>query len=82
MQLNKEVVWHINNAVVVLAVGQERCTKRLARNVRKNAKSLLSPGKIVRYIAKTVFQSERTAADKRRPYWPEIITRIKSTREN
>ena len=75
----------MNNAVVVVvvsAVGRERCIRQLAQNARKNAKFLLSPEKIVLYIAKIVFLSERTAADKRRPYWPEIITHIKSTREN
>ena len=59
-----------------------RCIRQFVANVKKNVKYLLSPGKIVRYIAKIVFLSERTAADKRRPYWPEIITHIKSTREN
>ena len=64
MQLNKEEAWDTNNAVVVSAAGRERCTRRLARNARKNAKFLSSREKTVRYIAKTVFRSEKTAVDK------------------
>jgi pyruvate-formate lyase-activating enzyme len=41
-----------------------KCTKRPARNVKKNAKFLSSPGKTVRYIVKTVFQSVKIEAAK------------------
>lgn len=44
--------------------GPERCIKRSAPNVKKNARFLLSPEKTVLYIARTVFQSVRIAEDK------------------
>ncbi len=53
--------------VVDLTVDQERCTKRLAQNATKNAKSLLSLERIVRYIARIVFQSARTKIVKSEP---------------
>ena len=60
----KEAVWDIK--AVGLAVdseaGRGRCTRRYARNAKKNAKSLLSQEKIVRYIARIVSQSVKTAA--------------------
>jgi hypothetical protein len=54
------VVWRISK-VVVLA-GREKCSRRPAQNVRKNAKFLLSPEKTVRYIARTAFRSVKIAA--------------------
>ncbi len=45
---------------------RERCTRRLAQTVRKNAKSLSSPAETVRYIARNVFQSARTKDVKKR----------------
>ena len=45
--------------------GRVRCIKRSVRIVRKNAKSLSSPGKTVRFTARTVFQSAKIAAVKR-----------------
>jgi len=68
--------------VVDLVAGQGRCTRRFAQSARKSVKYLLSPEKTVRYIARTVFLNAKTAAGKGRPYWPEIITLIKNTREN
>jgi hypothetical protein len=41
---------------------RERCTKQFARIVKKSVKSLLNPEKIARFIARTVFQSIKTAA--------------------
>ena len=43
-----------------------RCTRRFAQNARKNAKSLLSLERTVRYTAGIVIQSVRTKAVKRR----------------
>jgi len=50
-----------------MAVGpvvRERCTRRLARNARKNAKSLSSRAATVQYIAKSVFRSAKAKAVK------------------
>jgi hypothetical protein len=51
---------------MVGSAGHGRCIKRLAQNVKKNAKSLLNPEKTVRYTARIVIQSVRTKAVKRR----------------
>lgn len=56
------VSWGIK--VADLVVVQERCTKLFVRNAKRNAKSLLSPGKSVRYTARNAFQSVRIAADR------------------
>jgi len=53
-------------AVVDTAEGHERCTRRFAQNVRKNAKSLLNPEMTVRYTARIAIQSARTQVVKRR----------------
>jgi hypothetical protein len=42
---------------------RERCTKLFARIVKKNVKSHLSLEKTVRFIARTVLQSIKKAAD-------------------
>jgi hypothetical protein len=52
--------------VAVLTGSRGRCTKRLVRNARKNVKFLSSPEETVRYTARTVSQSARTAVVKRR----------------
>ena len=64
---NKELVWVIRVVVaadmaVVDTAGLVKCTRRLARIAKRNAKCLLNPGKTVRYIARIVFQSVRTKA--------------------
>jgi len=41
-----------------------KCTKRHARNVKRNAKFLLSPGTTVQYTVKNVFQSVKIEAAK------------------
>ena len=43
---------------------RRRCTKRLALNVKRNAKFLLNPEVTVRYTARIAFQSARTTAVK------------------
>ena len=65
-RVNKEAAWRIKAAVVDSAELRERCTKRLARNVRKNAKSHSSPERTVRYIARTVSRSARMRDVKKR----------------
>ena len=65
-KVKKEVVWGINQVVAVSAERRERCIRRLARNVRKNAKSHSSPEKIVRFIARTVSLSAKMRDVKRR----------------
>jgi hypothetical protein len=57
----KEETWHISK-VVGLAVVPVKCIRQSAVNVKKNAKCLLSPGKIVRYIVKSVILSGKTKA--------------------
>src|SRR3990167_393922 len=47
--------------VVDSAAGLEKCTRRPARIVRKNAKCLSSQGKIVLFIARNALRSTRTA---------------------
>ena len=49
--------------VVGMTEGRARCTKQFARIVKKNVKSHLSPEKTGLFIARTVFQSIKTAAD-------------------
>jgi len=48
------------------AAARGKCTRRFARNVKKNAKSLLNPGMIVRYTARIVFLNARAKDAKRR----------------
>ncbi len=48
--------------IVDLADVSGRCTKRRARNVKKNATFLLSPAETVRYIARIVSPSAEIAA--------------------
>ncbi|KPK41181.1 MAG: hypothetical protein AMJ78_06250, partial [Omnitrophica WOR_2 bacterium SM23_29] len=65
----KEVKWDISKvAAVDTAEGRERCTRRFAQNVRKNAKSLLNPEMTVRYTARIAIQSARTKVVKRRDF--------------
>ena len=65
----KEVTWHINKVVAVdTAELHERCTRRFAQNVRKNAKFLLNLEKTVRYTAESATQSARTKVVKRRDF--------------
>jgi len=58
----------MNKVVVDLTEVRERCTRRLAQTVRKNAKSLLSQAVTVRYIAGNAFQSAKAKAVKRQDY--------------
>ena len=51
--------------MVDLTEGRERCTRRLAQSVRKNAKSLSNPAVIVRYTARSASQSAEIEAVKR-----------------
>jgi hypothetical protein len=61
----KEEAWHINKVVAADSVAVPgRCTRRFAENVKKNAKCLLNPEKIVRYIAKIVIPNVKTKAVK------------------
>lgn len=62
----KGVVWDFRMAEAGSAEGRERCIKRFARNAKRNAKFLSSRAQIVRYIAKNVSQSVKTAAVKSR----------------
>ena len=39
---------------------RERCTRRFAKNARRNVKFLLNPAETVPYIARIAFQSART----------------------
>ncbi|OGX00194.1 MAG: hypothetical protein A3I73_01135 [Omnitrophica bacterium RIFCSPLOWO2_02_FULL_45_16] len=48
------------------AEGHGRCTKRLAQNVRKNAKFLSSPAETAQYTAGTASQSVKKKDAKRR----------------
>jgi hypothetical protein len=48
--------------VVGLAALPGRCIRQSAVNAKKNAKYLLSPEKIVRYIVKSVIPSVKTKA--------------------
>jgi hypothetical protein len=40
---------------------RERCTRRHAQNVKKNAKSLLNPAETVPYTARSVFRNAEIA---------------------
>jgi inner membrane protein involved in colicin E2 resistance len=70
IETKKEITWDLMIEVVAVdsAEGHGRCTRQFARNVRKNAKSLLSPVMTVRYTARTVFQSVKTKVVKRRNF--------------
>ncbi len=48
--------------VVGMAGVRERCTRRHAQNVKKNAKSLLSPAETVLYTARSAFPSVEIVA--------------------
>ena len=50
------------NKVVGMAGVRERCTRRHAQNVKKNAKSLLNPTKTVQYTAGSVFRNAKIVA--------------------
>jgi hypothetical protein len=47
---------------VVMTEDRGKCTKQFARIVKRNVKSRLNQGKTVRFIARIVFQSIKTAA--------------------
>ena len=56
----------MNQVVVDSTEVREKCTRRLAQTVRKNAKSLSSREATVRYTAKNAFQSAKTKVVKDR----------------
>ncbi len=55
------MAWDIKVVVGVDSAARKNCTKRPARNVKRNAKFLLSPAAIVRSIVRNAFQSVRIA---------------------
>jgi hypothetical protein len=59
----KGATWDIKVVVAVdlAAVAQGKCSRRLARNAKRNAKFLSSLAKTVRSIARTVSQSAKIA---------------------
>ena len=59
----EEIKWAFNKVVVVDLIGNRgKCTRRFAKNVRKNVQSLSNPVEAVQYIAKIASQSVRIAA--------------------
>jgi len=57
----KEATWHLDK-VVGMAEVSERCTRRHAQSVRKNAKSLLNQAETVLYTARNAFRSAEIVA--------------------
>ncbi len=55
------MAWDIKVVVGVDSAARKNCTKQLVRNVKRNAKFLLSPAAIARFIARIAFQSVRIA---------------------
>ena len=53
-ELKKETTWHLDKMMGMAGV-RERCTRRHAQNVKKNAKSLLNPAETVLYTARSAF---------------------------
>lgn len=54
----------MNEVAVDSTEVRERCTRRLAQTVRKNAKSLSNQAATVRYTARSAFQSAKAEAVK------------------
>ena len=65
-ELKRRHTWDIHKVMVAADTTEahERCTKRLAQTVKKNAKFLSSRAATVRYIAENAFQSAKTKAVK------------------
>ena len=58
---NKPWLFKIDDTIEV----RERCIRPSVRTAKRNAKSLLNPGKIVPCIARTVFPSTKIAVVKK-----------------
>ena len=52
--------------MVGMAGVRERCTRRHAQNVKKNAKSLFNPAETVLYTARSVFRNAEIVAVNKR----------------
>jgi hypothetical protein len=62
VKLTRRYTWVTNKVAADMTEARGRCIRRLAQTARKNAKFLLSPAEIVRYIAVSAFQSAETKA--------------------
>ena len=60
----KEVVWDFREVAGDTTGARERCTRRLAQTVTRNAKFLSNRAETARSTAKTAFQSARTKGAK------------------
>lgn len=69
LKTNKEETWDFNK-VAVLAGVREKCTRRIARIAKRNAKFLSSRAWIVPFIARSVLRNARKAAVNRTPSLP------------
>jgi hypothetical protein len=49
------VTWEKDKVVVDSTERRERCTRRFAQTVRKNARSLSNPAETVQYTARSAF---------------------------